>query len=63
VGGVVGALVAVAIVVYLVKRRSAGGDSGSGGLRATWSNPTYTGALVRIWSTRVQSHMGTHALI
>lgn len=55
-GGVVGALVAVAIVIYLVKRRSAGGDSGSGGLRATWSNPTYAGALVRTWSTRVQSH-------
>lgn len=41
VGGGVGAIVAVAVLVFLIKRRRSAGDSGSGGLRATWSNPTY----------------------
>ncbi|PRW55955.1 hypothetical protein C2E21_5091 [Chlorella sorokiniana] len=46
VGGGVGAIIAAAVLVFLIKRRSAG-DSGSGGLRATW-NPTYSGATATV---------------
>ena len=53
VGGGVGALLVIAVLVYVIHRRQATAlpSTGAGGLRAAWNNPTYSGAMTTAGAT------------